>query len=450
VIEDIVEILRRQSEFVLSQDDVAFFLQITPYLAALEDDPRVKTILAELLSETEAALAAYDEHDAQLIARLVEIRKELPQVAPDLDDPVPPPAEGTFEFSVSLAAFDQLASGIRRNQFPRLPSNVSDPSITGHLLGILREKLPAKRDDASDRLAALRRERANVGREHEHALGLFLVQGRTLAGQSYVRLMQVRDELIPKPIHDDGSLGRWEFFFRVLPRLDLEPVRKLVFSSPSCSQIERQLAQDRARQLRDEVKRLYEEVVRRLYRGRSRRTLVDRFKLRCESYDRARLRALASRRGKRESPLNAEAARFLFDHGLTPLIGPEVGGLRPDILASEDWTFYIESKQYGERDGRRTIREGAFQIWDTAGVLRAAGLREVYWLVFRRGGPRYVLPRELRADGLVVYPVHIDIAPSNQRGSRATRPVEIPAEELLPEATQHGRKAPTRRTEARS
>jgi hypothetical protein len=44
------------------------------------------------------------------------------------------------------------------------------------------------------------------------------------------------------------------------------------------------------------------------------------------------------------------------------------------------------------------------------------------------------LPQELRAEGLVVFPVLIDIAPLSQTGSRQKeKPQEIPAAELLPE-----------------
>lgn len=60
-------------------------------------------------------------------------------------------------------------------------------------------------------------------------------------------------------------------------------------------------------------------------------------------------------------------------------------------------------------------------------------VHEAFYVVFRRGGPRYVLPPAVRGEGWTAHLLLIDIAPAEKPGSRgATRPYVISAEELRP------------------
>jgi hypothetical protein len=59
-------------------------------------------------------------------------------------------------------------------------------------------------------------------------------------------------------------------------------------------------------------------------------------------------------------------------------------------------------------------------------------VREVFYVVFRESGPRYVLPREVPGEGFITFPILIDIAPASESGSRQKyAPILIPIDELL-------------------
>ena len=182
---------------------------------------------------------------------------------------------------------------------------------------------------------------------------------------------------------------------------------------------------------------VYEELRRRLGAVASRLALLQRFKQRCEWHDRDRLALLAMSGGAPEDALTAELARFLFDQGLNPVTRMRVGGLEPDVFdplpAS---SLYVEAKRYASSKGARThIRAGLPQIHDTAGRLRGSryAVEEVFYVIFRQGGPRYVLPDRLSGEDYVVYPILIDIAPLAMSGSRSdARATRIDATELEP------------------
>ena len=191
-------------------------------------------------------------------------------------------------------------------------------------------------------------------------------------------------------------------------------------------------------ELANAARLVHAEVQARLGDVRSKLGLFHRFKTRCEWYDRERLARLADEaKGSPENRLTAELALFLFDQGLNPLIRPRVANQEPDILdPSPQGRIYVEAKQYKDSEGaRENIRTGARQIWAMLATLRGNKyeVQEAFFPVFRRGGPRYLLPKELRHDGFVMYPLLIDLAPSSQSGSRLREnEIEIASEALLP------------------
>jgi hypothetical protein len=192
-------------------------------------------------------------------------------------------------------------------------------------------------------------------------------------------------------------------------------------------------------ELANAARLVHAEVQARLGDVRSKLGLFQRFKTRCEWYDRERLTKLADEaKGSAENRLTAELALFLFDQGLNPLIRPRVANQEPDILdPSLQGRVYVEAKQYKESKGtREDVRTGARQIWAMLATLRGTKyeVQEAFFPIFRRGGPRYVLPRSpLRHGGAVMYPLLIDLAPSKESGSQLREnEIEIPPEELLP------------------
>lgn len=183
------------------------------------------------------------------------------------------------------------------------------------------------------------------------------------------------------------------------------------------------------------------DLRRRLYTTRSRLGVVLRFKARSEWHDRDRLRRLAdeaSHAGRSsEHALRDELTLYLFDQGLNPLSEAVVGtSSRADVFdASISPSFYVEAKQYTDRAGVENVLRGAFrQALDTVGNLPGSGysLDDAFIILFRRGGPRALLPRDpFEADGLRWYCLLVNIAEAKHDASQNREtPVEYTAEEL--------------------
>jgi hypothetical protein len=182
-----------------------------------------------------------------------------------------------------------------------------------------------------------------------------------------------------------------------------------------------------------------EEVRRRLGLERSLLALVNRYRQRVEWYEAHRLRELAVQGpGVIEDRLTSTLAMFLFDHGLNPLTKPMIGPSQPDMLNTEGpFSFYVEAKQHGD-DARSYLVDGFSQMWDMFDRVRGTRLevREAFYVVFRRGGPRYQFPERVANDGRVVFPIVIHIAAMSESGVNAPRPIRIGESELRPTTQQ--------------
>jgi hypothetical protein len=273
---------------------------------------------------------------------------------------------------------------------------------------------------------------------------------RNSAGLSAMKLIDARDALNPDPVEDHGT-GDVEAINIQFRRMLAYPLTTTLFGRVALDASDRRSLEERVSALKGEARHLHEEVLLRLRTTRSHRTLVDRFKLRCESYDRARLRTLAARKSNPENRLVEEVARYLFDAGLDPLIGPLTGGVRPDAFDPRR-SFYLEAKQYKSKStARKAVRDGIRQVWDTAAILKSWGIREAFFIIFRRGGPHCALPECRRADGLTVYPVIVSIAPRDEIGSRAKeRPIAFSEENLAPVEPKTDRARTARRAKTKT
>lgn len=198
---------------------------------------------------------------------------------------------------------------------------------------------------------------------------------------------------------------------------------------------------DLATDLQRSAQLLVLELRRRLGTARSRIGVVRRFKARCEWHDRERLRQLAddAAKAKRsaEHALRDEFTRYLFDQGLNPLAEAVLGtSSRADVFdPSIGPAFYVEAKQYSDGAGIESGLRSAFrQALDTVGNLVGTDymLDEVFIVLFRRGGPRAVLPVEdVMAEGLGWQFVLINIAESSEDASKNRHtPTEYTADQL--------------------
>ena len=276
----------------------------------------------------------------------------------------------------------------------------------------------------------------NVARRLDHARRWFRLRMRTSAGIALLKLEEARDAMQPplKLIDPDES-----------PLAMLNDMLKLVSSSQysllkladedSLDNTDRTLVTERVTDLRAGTERLHEELRRRIGTTRTQLALVHRFKLRCEWHDRDRMLKVAEDPGLGGGPedrLTAEFARYLFDHGLSPLAKPMTGGLQPDLL-DPSARFYVEAKQYAS-SARGDIVSAVAQVLDTVGRLRGSQyeVTEAFCVVFRRAGPYYDLPLELRTETYRLHLVLVDLAPASEAGRRQKqKPVLIDRAEFF-------------------
>jgi hypothetical protein len=433
LLSDAIELLDRQVAFVLKQQEAAFFVQLPALIEALHADPRLVAAWQDTLTASEDALTTINSRRATLAAELIALRRAVHAAVPGNAD------TGSTDDDSSFATFDQQSrqtSALKWSEGLSLPKG-SDP--LAFMVDVLEDKLRA--DDAeppNDALFPLRLRLGNARACHEHLRREYELKARTLPGVSLARFASAAKELNPEPgvvtpemdfgerlaLHVETYHGRWH------------EVRPLAFEQWWNAQ-QRETASPYISCLRADIERVHEELRRRLGLRRSLRGIVDRYAARAMWHDAPTLRVLAAKtKRKAEELLTADFARYLHDQGLNPLTKAMTGGLQPDLLdPTTGWTFYAEAKQYADGKARSYLVKGVHQVWDTLGRLRGTPyeVHEAFYVVFRRGGPRFVLPPELRSEGATVFPVLIDIAEASKSGSRQkAQPVMIAEEELLP------------------
>lgn len=477
-VDPLVELLDRQVDFQLRQEDsAAFLMQVEPFLRALRTEPRLAAYLDDVLEEVVHIVDDMEEVDADLTAELVELRHALVELWPEADDSTAqPPSESTsgavklqarLSYSGTLAYFDDWAASEPQ------PFNADgEGGLAKRLLRILHikdtvylqelEAASAREDDQPeteeqdvhaeqtpratseqngpprDILGAWRRRLGNVQRRYDYAIRLLKLRTRTSGGVALLMLEAVPDQLNPPPrLLDDGGDDSVDAASDLMRWISSESYSlfKLAWRQ-GLDAADQSIIRERVAELRDAVERLREELYRRIGITRSRAALVDRFKLRCEWHDRNRMLAIADDDrlpGGPEDRLTGEFARYLFDAGLSPLTKPLAGGLQPDLLDPVA-SFYVEAKQYASSSARADIVKSVAQVLDTVGRLRGSpyAVDEAFCVIFRRDGPYYDLPQVLQTETYRLHLVLVDLAPPTAAGRRQRdKPVQIPTEEFF-------------------
>ena len=421
MLDDVVALLERQYTLVAKQGQYEFFAPWYAFIGFLNTEPRIAVHLDDMRDEHARRCASDRQRRNALRDELVAIRGHVAAVLREGEDDSHlveiAGNEGRLDYRFSLAYFD--ANVIVDNP---------PPSFLGQLVAVLDEKVKENGDaDASrDRLCVF-------SGKLEHALRDENWWTLTSPLNALAEIDKLFGGLNPDPRSSEfDEANSFELVLRrTLARLgDAHQVHEATIGAGAGDGFVGVYGRQRTF-----LERVYEELRRRIGTVRSHRALVARFKTRAEWYERDELRELAARSKTPEDTLTARLARFLFDSGLNPITKPLMGHLQPDLHDPHS-AFYVEAKQYGGASPKTYVVKGARQVWDTVGALRGTPyeLHEAHYVVFRRGGPRVSFrDREVRAEGLVLYPVLIDIAPISETGSRQKQqPVEITGDDLAP------------------
>lgn len=470
---EIVALFDRQRDALLALDGSAFFFELHRWWKALHSEPRLQLAIKDAMYDATRLLERYASECRETSLKVATLKPELVAAAPDIDDTDTAGTSLNLEvwvrYDSSFAMFDKIVEQARGSATPRFQAeSVDDVSDAAKLITIFEGKLqearfttvdsgtggrvPTKTDQHPE-LEPLFLRFATIREQHEYTHRQFTLEKLSSGGLALARIQKFVNDLVPAPQQLETmqdwmttlqSYASSSFAYPPGSGASLSDLRDALFGDQyarSGTKPEAAL-RDWRTYVAGLVSQVHEDIVRRVAERASLVRLAHRYKERCEWHDRTRLRNLASQVAARENALTAEFARWLFDQGLSPITRPLTGDLQPDLL--DPSRIYVEAKRYRDSKGRRAIVQGYWELHDA--VMRLQGtqyaVREVFYVVFRESGPRYVLPPEVPGEGFVTFPILIDIAPAAESGSRQKHaPIQIPLDDLLHRSGKRQRRA---------
>lgn len=449
--EDFIQSLNRKLTYLQSLKGRDKIRQGRVFIDDLYRNPRSKAVINDIKSSTEAKLMELAEFDRSLYAELKSIKDEFVRRAPDFDDTdmtEPQPGGPIRDYETSFAFFELgLDEKAERQTIPMMVSSFDDRTnfcmisniLFGKIANAMNGYVPAtgqidevaQREDLSD----LRKRLNKIKTAHTHQHRKFIDHKLTNAGPAMFTMENMYEEANPEP-YDYDALTPEDHRYKLSRALHGhgDVLAKAMYTSDHLTVDEEREISALADFIDDAATRIHDEIVSKLGSQLSNIALLERYKSRCEWHARLELHRIAVARGKAEDKLADNLALWLFDQGMNPLTRSKAAGLEPDLLdPSTRFNLYVEAKQYSQAK-KPYIIQGVAQMIDTIGRLHGTPyeVKEGFYVVYRLGGPRYVLPKVLNIGEWTIYPVLIDIAGSKVSGSRQrNKPVLISEQDLL-------------------
>lgn len=432
MIEDLVDVLDRSWTTLEREIGPQFALSCFPFHHQLARDARTAGLLADLRREESASRKQL--RDAMDIAR-TDMGPIVDELAATNAEAFEPPPDEDHEYDASL---DAVRARLRPPKIAEeddvwgIGRETNDDDNMGGAVAIVRHVAErAKRTDLVERVDG-------VVRLREHARRSRRTFFRTSAASALIRWERDLGDLHPPAVIEEWKvdIGR----FGRTRSAGLGGIYEQLFGDihgRQNSAVEERAVEAKLDEMRRDVRRVYEEIRRRIGTERSLLAVFERYRQRCQWYDAERLQALAeSGRGKAEDRLTETLAAYLFDHGLNPLTRPLAGQIQPDVLGSDErFSFYVEAKQHDD-SANSYLLKGMQQVWDMLDQIRGTrfDVAEAFYVIYRRGGPRYSFPARVQHNERVVHILVIDIAPTAQRGSNAPSTITFNLQQVMPQA----------------
>lgn len=426
MLQDLVAGLDRRWDYLSSAESFDFVVHLFSFHDELERDSRTASILRDLRSEEQQSIESLVRISQEVGHELVAIVSLIRRRAPGRFDRAPEDPDDDDESADGL--HERLQATMARSPADYAVSSERDhdDTLSSVIQTLDRVVRNAEMPDVVERLSSCKR-------RLDHAYRVRRIFWLTSGATSLVTLERHLADCHPStsPPEHFEALSR----IARMHGTPLGSVAERIFGVGSADpEFDEKLAYFLAG-VRDDARRVYEEIRTRLGAERSLLAVIDRYRQRCQWYDAARLRKVAtSGPGKPEDRLVDTLATYLFDQGLNPLTQPLAGLLRPDLLGAHSrFSFYVEAKQY-KKPARAYLRNGMRQVWDMLDQLRGTNfdVREAFYVVYRLEGPRYTFPPRLEHGGHVVHVLMIDLTPPSNRGSRAPATEAFSESELLP------------------
>lgn len=389
---------------------------VVGFVLACQRNPYLRTILDAYEADNERLDRSQDEQRAGLWSRLSDVAA----LANEQDDAFCTEETGGW---TAQRLRSMLTTRIPDSPpKPFQPHGESNLHIASHglelLVHALLEASPARKGNASalSQLNILAPKIEWLDRQRESAHHL-------VASRIWAELLQVVN-LVNTPPGDD-TLRHW-----------LDQYTSGLFETNVAAD-RRPKFEDLRRVVLDRVQTLVAELRMRLGVRATHDAAVRRYAWGAVTFRREELIAIAEANSRTaERHLTADAARFLFAEGFDVLTEVSLGAVRLDLVSFGD-AILIEAKRYGptenatERAARKVVYDGAKQLHDYAGRCRGRDLEtDNFLLIFRLGGVRLDLPRELAVGNTRLHFQLVDLAPAAESGSKSPAVVVVTAEDI--------------------
>ena len=434
----LLDLLDRKYRLRIESPPTDFLLELESFVRFVLDDETLQSYVDQLTHEFEQRQRAYEREIDRLRLRLTPLRESFARRFPDLDDSNMEyeTEAGGFPakaYRLSLAHFDDIVNQVDRGG-PKVWSQDADlygiqPDVSS-LSHILEAKLDqAPQDDVPDLYADL----VNISEAQLHLHRGFVNYCRVSPIVSFLHLRFVADLInpLPQPINTpqdlmDAAIGS---VVSAKGRLQTEVHEVACGGKENAALID---------QLKTHLRRAYEGIRAAIGSRLRHYEILQRYKARCMWYDRERLgQLIVNSKGKEEDVLTRDLALYLFDNGMSTLYRVRKGVHEYDLIAYRTKRrVFVEAKVYKSSDhARRDLVQGFAQLHAYLNALEADDLpvQEVYYVIYRLGGPLYDLPCEIPTNRRTFYPMIVDLGPSEASGSKQPKPISIDLTEFFAE-----------------
>jgi hypothetical protein len=331
----------------------------------------------------------------------------------------------TRVYGLSLAHFDDIVNQIERDGpkvYPQQVDLYDSHSDVTPLVHILRNKFDQAQQDEALRLIL---DLDHIAEQYSYLHRGFVNYCRVLPIASLLHLRHVVSMINPLPQHFESR--------RDLLHTVIENIVSL--EGRSQSEIQSMIYQGRENPeliewLKAHLRRAYEGLRAAIGSRVMHYEILQRYKARCMWYDRERLGSLLKHSvGEEEDALTRDLALYLFDNGISTLYRVRRGAHEYDLVGHRTETpILVEAKVYKDsKHARHNLVQGVAQLHSYLNGLEAEDppIQEVYYVVYRLGGPLYDIPWEISTNRRTFYPMLVDLGPSQVSGRRQPKPISI-------------------------
>lgn len=426
-----INLLDRKFEFIIKLPPGDFLLELENFVHFVLTDETVAQYSNTLFYRFKRKNLEFSRLALELLDQLLEIRDAILSQHPHLDDSdivVPDDLQDSVsdeKYFRSFAYFKAVSNKVKSSLPDEYPNDRIEKDISA-----LEQILRCKFSDIqhNNKAEELFLKLNMISDSKVHLFRKIKNYHRTSPDGSLVALCKIAENINPSP-HKYKSLA--DLGDTVIERLILSEygaIQEVIYGS----------------QEHIEIIELYKITLRRSYEGLraeigSRLThyeILQRYKSRCTWYDRTRLEELIVKHEKQvEDTLTHDLALYLFDNGISTLYRLRRGVHEYDLIGHRtDTPIFIEAKVYkSSNNARSDLIRGVSQLHSYINSLESENLSitEIYYIIFRLGGPLYDLPWDIPTNRTTFYPIVIDLGPSKESGRRQSKPIQIPLKEFF-------------------